>query len=141
MKSIRSKLIFSICALFAGIGLLIYLPLSNILPQKITSQIIKRDVEITKYLSNEAKNLILLNDRTALSLLLHDNLERLEDAQYIFIQDESGDIISHTFSKGFPKGLLSFNPGTYPHSVERFLSFCAGAKLCQMIYPLAYSKL
>lgn len=122
MKSIRSKLIFWVAALFIFIGLSIYLPLSIILPEKITSQVLKRDVEIAKFLSNETKNLLLLDDKIALSILLHDNLDRLEDVQYLFIQGPEGNIISHTFSKGFPKGLLSFNSSVYPHSIKEFLN-------------------
>ena len=123
MKSIRTKLVFWICVLFLLIGALIYLPLSNILPKKITSQILKRDVEIAKYLSDEAKDLLLLNDRVALSLLLHDNLDRLEDAQYSYIQAPDGSIISHTFTKGFPKGLLPFKGGnSSPYQIKEFLS-------------------
>ena len=122
MKSIRSKLVFWICVLFVFIGALIYLPLANILPQKITSQILKRDVEIAKYISNEARKLLLLNDTVAVSLLLHDNLDKLEDAQYLFIQDSEGNIISHTFVSGFPRGLLSFELDTQdPYGVKEFL--------------------
>lgn len=140
MKSIRSKLVFSICVLFIFIGVLIYLPLSIILPQKITSQILKRDVEIAKYLSNDAKNLLLLNDRIALSILLHDNLDRLVDAQYLFVQDSDGDIISHTFIKGFPKGLLSFNSDTpYSHRIKGFLS--NGRKLYDIAVPISKGEL
>ncbi len=123
MKSIRSKLIFWICALFIFIGALIYVPLSNILPQKITSQILKRDVEIAKYISSEAKELLLLNDTVALSLLLHDNVGKLEDAQYLFVQDPDGNIVSHTFVSGFPRGLLSFGSGTQgPYRIKEFLT-------------------
>ncbi|MBU4342428.1 MAG: sensor histidine kinase [Candidatus Omnitrophica bacterium] len=122
MKSIRSKLIFWVAVLFIFIGLSIYLPLSIILPEKITSQVIKRDVDIAKFLSNETKSLLLLDDKIALSILLHDNLDRLEDVQYLFVRGPEEKIISHTFNKGFPKGLLSFNPGSYPHSVKGFLS-------------------
>jgi len=139
MKSIRSKLIFWITALFIFLGLSIYLPLSIILPEKITSQVIKRDVEIAKFLSNETKNLLLLDDKIALSILLYDNVDRLEDVRYLFIRGPEGDIISHTFSKGFPKGLLSFNPGSYPHSVEGFLS--NGMHLYDIAVPVSRGEL
>ncbi len=139
MKSIRSKLIFWISTLFILIGLSIYLPLSIILPNKITSQVIKRDVEIAKFLSNETKNLLLLDDKIALSMLLHDNVDRLEDVRYLFIRGPGGDIITHTFSKGFPKGLLSFNSGSYPHSVEGFLS--NGRHLYDIAVPISRGEL
>ncbi len=123
MKSIRVRLVICICALFIFIGTLIYTLLSNILPQKIADQIIKKDVEIAEYLSNESRNALLLNDKIALSLLLHDNLERLEDARYLFIQAPDGSIISHTFGDGFPKGLLSFDlEAQSPYKIKEFLN-------------------
>ncbi|NQV04148.1 MAG: HAMP domain-containing protein, partial [Candidatus Omnitrophica bacterium] len=48
-------------------------------------------------------------------------------------------IISHTFSKGFPKGLLSFNPGSYPHSVKGFLS--NGRHLYDIAVPVSGGEL
>ncbi|MFH1784779.1 MAG: sensor histidine kinase [bacterium] len=122
MKSIRTKLVFWICVLFIFIGLIIYLSLSYVLPRKITAQILKRDVEIARYLSGETEDLLLLKDKIALSLLLHDNLDRLEDAQYLFIQDTDGSIISHTFGKSFPKGLMFFRPESRSaHKIREFL--------------------
>ncbi|MFH1854050.1 MAG: histidine kinase [Candidatus Omnitrophota bacterium] len=139
MKSMRSKLIFWVTVLFIFIGLFIYLPLSIILPEKIMSQVIKRDVDIAKFLSNETKSLLLLDDKIALSILLHDNLDRLEDVQYLFVRGPEEKIISHTFSKGFPKGLLSFNPGSYPHSVKGFLS--NNKRLYDIAIPISEGEL
>ncbi len=135
MKSIRMKLVFWICVLFILIGALIYLPLSSILPKIVTAQILNRDVEIAKHVSNEAKGLLLFGDDIALSLLLHENLERLEDAQYLFIQSRDGGIISHTFPKGFPRGLLSFGIGPGDsYRVREFLSH--GRKIYDIAVPI-----
>ena len=135
IRSIRAKLIFWISLLFVFIAAFIYLPLSNILPKKITAQILKRDVEIAKYLSNEAKDLLLFDDKIALSLLLHENLDKLEDAQYLFIQGPEGNILSHTFTKGFPKGLLSFGPDTgRAHRIKEFSN--EGRKIYDIKVPI-----
>lgn len=139
MKSIRSKLIFWVSVLFIFIGLSIYLPLSIILPEKITSQVLKRDAELAKFLSSETKNLMLLDDKIALSIVLHDNLNRLEDVQYLFVRDPEGNIVSHTFTKGFPKGLLSFNPGASPHSIKGFLS--NNRRLYDIAIPISEGEL
>lgn len=111
MRGIRTKLILWVSILFIFIGLLIYVPLSIILPRKITSQILKRDVKIAEHIADKAKEHLLLNDATALSLLLYENLKKLEDAQYLFISGPSGNIVSHTFKQGFPKALLPLNNG------------------------------
>ncbi len=140
MKSIRSKLILWICILFIFIGALIYIPLSNTLPQMITSQILKRDAEIAQYLSNETKNLLLLNDKVSLSILLHDNSDRLDDVRYLYVQNSEGDIISHTFVKGFPRGLLSFNLNNQsPYKVKGFLG--KNGKVYDIAVPISNGEL
>lgn len=110
MKTLKSKFIFWICLLFILMGSLIFIPLSIILPEKISLQILKRDIRIAQYLSREVQEPLLINNRLALKLLLEDRLENLSDVIYIFIRGHNGNIISSTFKKGFPKGLLNINP-------------------------------
>jgi len=72
MKTLRSKFILSICALFILVGVLIFLPLSLILPEKITSQILKRDIKIAQYLSREVQEPLLVNNKLGVTFLLED---------------------------------------------------------------------
>ena len=140
MKSIRTKLIFWICVLFVFIGALIYVPLSTRLPRMIAAQILKRDVEIAGYLSNEAKEPLLTNNKVELSLLLNDNLDKLEDARYLFIQGPDGSVISHTFTDGFPKGLLSLGYDEKPpYRIKEFLS--SGTKMYDIAIPILKGEL
>ena len=139
-RSIRTKFIFCISILFIFIGMLIYIPLSNILPRKITSQILTRDVKIADYIANEAKEYLLINDTLALSLLLHENLDRLEDAQYLFVQAPDGDITSHTFRDGFPQGLLALNTNVqFPYKIKEFSS--DGRRVYDIAIPLLRGEL
>lgn len=129
MKTLRAKFIFWICLLFILIGTLIFISLSIILPEKITTQILKRDIKIAQYLSREIQEPLLVNNKLALKLLLEDRLENLQDAIYIFIHGRDGNVIASTFQKGFPKGLLNINQGLSgikksdeeAYSVEKFL--------------------
>lgn len=110
MKTLRAKFIFWICLLFILIGTFIFISLSIILSEKITAQILKRDIKIAQYLSREVQEPLLMNNKLTLKLLLKDRLENLQDALYIFICGNDGTIISSTFERGFPKGLLEINP-------------------------------
>ncbi len=140
MKSIRSKLIFWICVLFIFIGALIYIPLSKMLPRMVTSQVLRRDVEMAKHLSEGVSELLLLDDKIALSLHLRDNVNHLEDAQYLFVQDPEGNIISHTFDKGFPKGLLSFEVKTQnSYRIKEFLS--SGRRMYDIAVPILQGEI
>lgn len=138
--SIRLKLIAWITILFILIGILIYVPLSHILPQKIISQILKRDIEIAKYISEQAKDCLLFDRKIALSLLLRENLDRLEDAQYLFLEGADGNILSHTFAKEFPRGLLFFNRAAQSsYRVKEFTS--AGKRIYDIAIPLLRGEL
>ena len=109
MKTLKSKFIFWICLLFILMGILIFVPLSIILPEKISSQILKRDIRIAQYLAREIQEPLLLNNKLALKLLLEDRLRNLSDVTYIFIRARDGTIVSSTFKKLFPRGLLNIN--------------------------------
>lgn len=152
MRTLRSKFIFWICLLFVLVGILIFVPLSIILPEKITSQILKRDIKIAQYLSREVQGPLLINNRLALKLLLEERLENLGDLVYIFIRGCDGTIISSTFKKGFPRGLLNINPvspqglkirinnpGQDLYSVSKFLA--NGKKVYDIAIPLFKGEL
>lgn len=123
MRKINAKFIFLICLVFVAIGLLIYIPLSLYLPQKITSQILKRDAKIAEYISRQIRSPLLTRDKMALNLLLHDNLDNLPDAEYMFIQDSEGEIVTHTFGSGFPADLVDINQidGESPYHIKKFV--------------------
>lgn len=133
--SIKTKLIFAVSVLFVFIGALIYITLSNTLPQRVTAQILKRDAKLAEYIANDAKDKLLVNDNLSLSLLLHDNLDRLDDAKYLFVQAPDSRIISHTFEKGLPRGLLNLNTVTgHKYRVKEFLN--KGRKVYDIAVPI-----
>jgi len=110
MKTLKAKFIFWVSLLFILMGILIFVSLSIILPQQLTSQILKRNIKIAQYLSREVQELLLVNNKLTLKLLLEDRLNDLSDGMYIFIRAKDGAIISSTFKQGFPRGLLNINP-------------------------------
>lgn len=127
MKTLRAKFIFWICLLFILMGVFIFVPLSIILPEKITSQILKRDIKIAQYLAREAQGPLLVNNKLALKMLLEDRSEDLSDVIYIFIRERDGAIASSTFKKGFPRGLRDINPGINDppqdwYSISKFIA-------------------
>ena len=119
MRTLRAKFIFWISLLFTIMGILIFISLSKIIPEKISSLILKRDIRIAHYLSREISEPLLINNKLAIKLLLEDRLENLDDALYIFIQSRDGSIISSTFKDRFPKRLLDIN--SIPNGVKKFI--------------------
>lgn len=135
MISIRAKFVFTICVLFIFIACLIYIPLSQILPAMVTSQILKKEVKIAQYIANDAKEYILTNNNFQLSLFLHLNLDRWKDIQYLFVRSSDGAIIASTFDRGFPRALLNFNSEARKDSnIKEFLQ--RGRKVYDISVPI-----
>ncbi|OGF53469.1 MAG: hypothetical protein A2452_06575 [Candidatus Firestonebacteria bacterium RIFOXYC2_FULL_39_67] len=109
MKTLLSKFIFWISVLFVLMGISIFVPLTVLLPKKIDAQILKRDLKIAQYLSREVQDLLLTDNRVALELLLKERLKNFDDAEYIFIRAEKKGMVSSTFGRNIPRGLLAFN--------------------------------
>ena len=152
MKTLLLKFIFWIALLFILMGLLIFVPLSIILPRKITSQIIMRDIRIAHYLTREIQEPLLSNNELTVRLRLEDRLNDLVDAEYIFIQGEDGNVRFSTFKKGIPRGLLDINPLSVQevknrkkasdeevHSVKEFLA--DGKRVYDIAVPLLSGEL
>jgi signal transduction histidine kinase len=141
MRSIKQKLIFSIAILFIFIGIGIYLALLIVLHKEVPLRTLRQDAKIAQYITHQIIEPVLFNDALSLSLLLHDGLSDLEDAQYLFIQSPDGKITAHTFAKGFPRGLIALNTGRihYSYKVKEFLA--DGVKLYDIAVPILNGKL
>ncbi|OGX18125.1 MAG: hypothetical protein A3K83_01735 [Omnitrophica WOR_2 bacterium RBG_13_44_8b] len=147
MRTLRAKFIFWICLLFCLIGAFIFFSLSVMLPQKISAQILKRDIMIAQYLAREVQEPLLVNNKLALKLLLEDRFKSLEDVIYIFIRAHDEGVVASTFQRGFPKGLIHINervselkkPGENIYSVQEFL--VDGKKGYDIAIPLLKGEL
>jgi signal transduction histidine kinase len=69
----------------------------------------KRGLSIANMLSARAANLILVNNYYDLHELAKDTQQTNDDVRYVFIVNNQGDLLAHSFSSGFPKNLLHAN--------------------------------
>ena len=123
LKSMKSKLLFTVSALVIASGLLISFTVtkrfSNALFQGMTTEA----KALSHIISLGATAKILTNDMVALQKMLDRQMKGNPKVAYIFVQLD-GKVIAHTFSAGVPVQLLGANkapPETGAH-IRRIVS-------------------
>ena len=81
-----------------------------------TQSEIGRGAELTRLVALESRDLILINDRVSLLEAQLATLESSPKVAYIFTEKD-GAILSHTFDRGVPRGLLDLTDSLYHDSL------------------------
>jgi two-component system response regulator HydG len=108
LQSLRSKLLISVSALVIGSGVIISLLETKRFSNSLREAGITQGKYISQELALETTNKILTNDLIVLRTMLYNHLLSHPSVAYLFIIKE-GQILAHTFSGGFPKGLIGIN--------------------------------
>lgn len=109
LKRIKTKYIAGICCLvlFVFVSLLSYGIIAT--SQRIENELHRRAISIARNVALSAIRPIITENRIELQLLLVDALKHEENIRYLFLVDDHGALIAHTFGATFPKELLAFN--------------------------------
>ena len=75
----------------------------------LREQLIKQGISTGQYISARSVDLIFTNDTFSLHQLISKIVESNKDVRYVFILDSQGEIITNSFGKLLPKGLLNAN--------------------------------
>lgn len=105
----RIKLTAGILGLILLIGVLLLISVKNILSPKLIVELQKRALNIANYIADESIVPLLTSDNLNLSLAIHENKVKDTDIEYIFILDNKGKILAHTFGETFPENLEKLN--------------------------------
>ncbi|GAB4575195.1 MAG: HAMP domain-containing protein [Anaerolineae bacterium] len=90
-----------------GIGLT--LQMQVIQEQTLRRELTQHGISLTRDLSAQSADLILLDDLYSLYNLLTEIQRNNPTTRYVFILDERGEPIVHSFTDGFPRGLIEAN--------------------------------
>jgi signal transduction histidine kinase len=69
----------------------------------------KQGLSVARDVAARATDLILVNDLYSLHQLLAETKANYSDVRYVFIINNAGEILAHTFGEGFPLDLISIN--------------------------------
>lgn len=112
MSSLRGRIIFS---MFAIIFLIV--AGSNFVIRDIQTGIIEGEFRnegflLANNLAHEFSNYFIINDLVEIRKSIDNAKKSYPEIEYIFVTDENGDVVVHSFEKGFPKALMNYaKPG------------------------------
>lgn len=107
--SFRTKIYAGIVSIVLLTGLLIALSVSHIVSQALSTEYRQRGESLAVSLAKRGEDAILAMDFLRMKRLIEETADAGDNVLYAFIQNTDGDILSHTFDKGFPVQLKTAN--------------------------------
>jgi PAS domain S-box-containing protein len=105
----RSKLVFGIAAVVLIFGVLSAFFVSRVATSAMLGEIKKRGLSLGLSLAPRIADPMLAVDFLRLKNMVDEVKESSDDIIYVFVQDKSGQVLSHTFKGGFPVNLKAAN--------------------------------
>ncbi|WP_028574000.1 ATP-binding protein [Desulfonatronovibrio hydrogenovorans] len=105
----RTKITLGVAGMLVFCGLGIGIILSNMSSKALLEEGRKRGMALTSGLAFRMAEPILAMDFLQMKNLIDNVHGQYEDVVYVFLTDASDNILSHTFSGGFPTDLLTVN--------------------------------
>jgi PAS domain S-box-containing protein len=111
--SLKNRIFISTFAVVVLLSIGIALDTRIVLVSGLTAELETRGIAIAQSIADQGKGYILAKDYTKLASLVFDAVhlqERRQLISYVFVQDQHGEVLSHSFVEPFPHGLGSANP-------------------------------
>jgi len=107
--SLRTKIMIVIAGvvIMSSIAMMIFV--RTTVSEKLFSKLQQRGLSIAIHLAESSVNAILTEKFYALEMMLKEHRSREADIEYIYILDNRGVVLAHTFEMGFPVDLKSVN--------------------------------
>jgi two-component system sensor histidine kinase VicK len=110
--SIRTKLIFTVVSIILVLGVLMGSYLNVVQTNMMKTELNEKGISITRNLAENSVNPILTDNQVRLQWLVKTIKESEPEVVYVFITNERGEVLVHTFSGGFPVDLMGINPAS-----------------------------
>lgn len=108
--SIRTKLILNVVLIVLVLGVLMGSYLNVVQTSMMKTELNEKGISITRNLAENSVNPILTDNQVRLQWLVDTIKESETEVIYVFIVNERGEILAHTFDGGFPVDLKGINP-------------------------------
>lgn len=107
--SLQIKIVAVVAGVVLSIGIISVALVYNLLLFVGHNEVKERGISIARNVSIHSEELIMVENQLGLMQLLSKTAEIEEDVVYIFITNQYGQIVAHTFENGFPKELRDVN--------------------------------
>ena len=109
MVSLRFKIMGIVLFLLVLLGLWITMQMRATLNTSLGNQLEKQGISLGRDVAARSTDYIFTNNLFALHELIQDTVRNNEDVRYVFILDQKGEVVVHTFKQGMPEGLRTVN--------------------------------
>ena len=113
------KTLFGVFALFGFIGVGTSWLAVDTVDTHLTEEYVSNSRDIAKTIADSSVDILLNRDLAALQSLV-DQFVEIQGIRYIYIADETGEFLAHTFVPGIPTEILEGDPSN-TETVERSL--------------------
>lgn len=107
--NLRVRLIGGTVLLITAIGIAVLLFLRVSLKAKLQGELQMRGISIAKFVADACAHPIITENIVALQFIVNNSRKVEEDIAYVFVQDQAGAVMVHTFGETFPVGLRGVN--------------------------------
>ncbi|MBI5055097.1 MAG: HAMP domain-containing protein [Nitrospirae bacterium] len=107
---LRTKITLLTTAMAVSVVFFTLLAIRGVIINAFREELEKRAVSIAGNLSDRVANHVLLKDYFQASKDIDEVRNKENDVEYIFVTNEEGKIVAHTFNNEIPPGILSWNP-------------------------------
>lgn len=108
----QTKIMLGIILILAAVALMTAIPVSRMAARSILAESRGRGLALAENLSLRLADAMLTQDFLRMKTMVDELTAVGDDVLYAFVQDESGNVLVHTFQKGFPVDLRDVNaPG------------------------------
>lgn len=105
----RAKIYISILSIVLLTGVLIAVFVYQIVTQALSREYRNRGISLSVNLASRSEDPVLAVDFLRMKDLIQEVTNSADDVLYAFILDDDGNVLSHTFSGGFPVQLKNAN--------------------------------
>lgn len=119
VKKLFQKTLFGVFFLFGFIGLSTSILCVWTVDTHLSEEYESNSKDIAKTIADSSVDILLNRDLAALQSLI-DQFVEIQGIEYIYIADEAGEFLAHTFVPGIPEEILAGDPSN-TETVERSL--------------------
>lgn len=119
VQKLFQKTLFGVFSLFGFIGLSTSILCVYTVDTHLSEEYVANSRNIAKTIADSSVDILLNRDLAALQSLI-DQFVEIQGIKYIYITDETGEFLAHTFVPGIPEEVLASDPSA-TDPVERSL--------------------
>jgi PAS domain S-box-containing protein len=105
----RYKILSGIVGLLVLFGLVVIIFAKTVLYENLLGKLEERGISIARNMAANSINPVLTEKFFDIEMMALDLMKSEEDIEYIFVLDNKGKVLTHTFDRGFPVGLMKVN--------------------------------